>query len=462
LHGLAVQDLGVVSYLGMPLAVLGGHVVGALCVIDQAPRRWSDEDMQALGDLADAVMAEFAAGLRLQELKRTSAALRENEGFLLSVLEASADCIKVIERDGTLSFMNGRGQCAMGIDDFSVVAGKEWAALWPWEVQDQVRGAMSEALAGRPARFEGFCPTAQGLPRWWDVAVAPVPGLDGRPARLVSISRDITERKRAEAALGESEARLRKLQAELLHVSRLSAAGEMASALAHELNQPLTAVASAVRAAQRLLARSPAETVAQADIQEAADLAAEQALRAGQIVRRLRDFVARDGEADKQMEDLAKLTEEAGALALVGARECGVHVEMHFDPRLPLVLVDRIQIQQVLLNLMRNALEAMAQDSGRGTPPRRRELTITAAASRPETVDVAVADTGPGLAPEVAGCLFNSFVSTKPGGMGMGLSICRSIVEAHGGRLWAEANPGGGAVFRLTLPTASPEPEPAW
>ncbi len=182
------------------------------------------------------------------------------------------------------------------------------------------------------------------------------------------------------------------------------------------------------------------------------DLAAEQALRAGQIVRRLRDFVARDGEGDKRLEDLGKLAEEAAALALVGARERGVQVGFRFCPRLPRVLVDRIQIQQVILNLIRNALEAMVQGEEDGGASPRRELMVAATGAGTEMVEVAISDTGPGLAPEIVGSLFGAFVSTKPGGMGMGLSICRSIVEAHGGRLWAEPNPGGGAVFRFTLP----------
>jgi len=193
---------------------------------------------------------------------------------------------------------------------------------------------------------------------------------------LLGVVRDITERKRTEAALLENEARLRELQAELLHVSRLSTAGEMASTLAHELNQPLTAAASAVKAARRMLASSPDSPAARADIREAMDLAAEQSLLAGQILRRLRDFVSRDGEVDKQVEDLAKLAEDAGALALAGAKERGIHVSFRFDPRLPPVLVDRIQTQQVLLNLIRNALEAMQQEVAGDKAPHRRELAV--------------------------------------------------------------------------------------
>ena len=151
---------------------------------------------------------------------------------------------------------------------------------------------------------------------------------------------------------------------------------------------------------------------------------------------------------------MAKLIEDACTLALVGASVSNVNVSLLLDPRLPLVLVSRIQIQLVLLNLMRNALEAMAQRAaGNDEPPSRRELTVTATGSGYDMVEVEVADTGPGLVPEIADRLYNSFVSMKPGGMGMGmgLSICRSLVDAHGGRLWVEPNSGAGAMFRFTL-----------
>jgi two-component system sensor kinase FixL len=144
------------------------------------------------------------------------------------------------------------------------------------------------------------------------------------------------------------------------------------------------------------------------------------------------------------------LVEEASALALVGARQIGVRVAFAMDPKVDLVLVDKVQIQQVLLNLIRNAVEAMAECE-------RRELTVSSAKGPGGMVQIAVADTGPGLAPEVAERLFQPFVTTKSQGMGVGLSICRTIVEAHGGQITAEPNPGGGTVFRLTVPKASAE-----
>jgi two-component system sensor kinase FixL len=219
--------------------------------------------------------------------------------------------------------------------------------------------------------------------------------------------------------------------------------GEMASSLAHELNQPLSAIANYLRGSQRLLAdRTDDQSVR---LRSALDKAAEQALRAGEIIRHLRDFVSR-GETETKMENLGKLVEEAVALALVGTRQHGVGVRYRIDPRTEFVLADKVQIQQVLLNLVRNAIEAMAEAN-----TERRELLITTSPAHDGMVEIAVADTGPGIAPAIADRLFQPFVTTKRQGMGVGLSISRTIMEAHGGRIWVEANPGGGTVFRMRL-----------
>jgi two-component system sensor kinase FixL len=248
--------------------------------------------------------------------------------------------------------------------------------------------------------------------------------------------RDLTERQ-------QTQQRLQDLQAELIFMSRFTALGEMASTLAHELNQPLTAVTSYLNGARRLLDGGRSDDLPMA--KNAIGEAAEQALRAGQIIKRLREFVAR-GESDRRREDLQKLLEEASALALVGAKETGAHVSYSFDPRAKFVMADKVQIQQVILNLMRNALEAMLEVE-------RRELVISTRHVDSENVEVSVADTGPGIAPEIAAKLFQPFMTTKQHGMGVGLSISRTIVEAHGGKLWAGPNPGGGTIFHLTLKT---------
>jgi two-component system sensor kinase FixL len=252
--------------------------------------------------------------------------------------------------------------------------------------------------------------------------------------------RDLTERQ-------QTEARLQDLQAELVHVSRLTAMGEMASALAHELNQPLSAIANYMKGSRRLLEGSPDEHAT--ILREAMDKAAEQALRAGQIIRRLRDFVTR-GESERRVEDVKKLVEEASALALVGAKDRGVRVRFEFDPRTDFVLADKVQIQQVLLNLMRNAIEAMEEAA-------KRELVVSTASAPDHMVEISVADTGTGIAPEISAQLFQPFITTKRQGMGVGLSISRTIVEAHGGSIVTRPNPGAGTVFSFTLLAVSKE-----
>ena len=184
-------------------------------------------------------------------------------------------------------------------------------------------------------------------------------------------------------------------------------------------------------------------------LRDAMGKAGDQALRAGDIIRRLREFVAR-GESERRVESLSKLTEEASALALVGAKELGVRVRFQLDPAADLVLADRVQVQQVLLNLIRNAIEAMEGS-------KQRELFVQSAPFANGMVVIDVADTGPGVSEEIASQLFQPFVTTKQHGMGVGLSISRTIVEAHGGLIWVEPNPGGGTIFRLTLPAVAKE-----
>jgi two-component system sensor kinase FixL len=269
-----------------------------------------------------------------------------------------------------------------------------------------------------------------------ELAVGEMRGKDGR--YFTGFIRDLSERQ-------EAERRLQEMQSELVHVSRLTALGEMASALAHELNQPLSAISNYVTGSRQLLAREGSD---REKVRDALERASEQALRAGQIIRRLREFVAR-GETDRQIERLPKLLEEASALALVGAREHGVLVRFDLDPQADLVVADKVQVQQVVLNLIRNAIDAME-----GSP--RRELRICSKAAG-DMAEVQVHDTGPGISEDVARRLFHPFVTTKATGMGIGLSISKTIVESHGGRIWAERNRDGGATFHFTLRSGAKE-----
>jgi two-component system sensor kinase FixL len=184
-------------------------------------------------------------------------------------------------------------------------------------------------------------------------------------------------------------------------------------------------------------------------LRDAVDKAGDQAIRAGQIIRRLRDFVAR-GESERRVESVKKLVEEASALALVGAKDQGVRVRFQFDPAVDLVLADKVQVQQVLLNLIRNAIEAM-QDC------KQRDLLISTTPAEDGMIAISVTDSGAGIAPEMASQLFQPFITTKPHGMGVGLSISRTIVEGHGGRIICEPNPEGGTIFRFTLRAVTDE-----
>jgi PAS domain S-box-containing protein len=247
--------------------------------------------------------------------------------------------------------------------------------------------------------------------------------------------RDLTDRQ-------YTEKRMQELQTELAYISRLTAMGEMGSTLAHEVNQPLTAITGYLKGCGMILDRMDGEHVPM--LRHGIEGAVEEALRAGEVIRQLRTFVAR-GETDQEVEDLRKLIEEASALALVGAKDKGIKVDFDLPHESPRVLVSRVQIQQVLLNLVRNAMEAMQEVE-------QRCLTIKAEmADNGGAVQLSVKDTGTGIAPTIIEKLFTAFTTTKKTGMGVGLSICRTIVEAHGGKIWAESTPGEGTAFHFTL-----------
>ncbi|QJR03905.1 PAS domain S-box protein [Sphingobium yanoikuyae] len=249
--------------------------------------------------------------------------------------------------------------------------------------------------------------------------------------------RDLTDRQKAER-------RLQDLQAELSHAARVTAMGTLAAALAHELNQPLTAIANYMEAGRDLL-----RTDAPVDrdlLGEAMDEAARQAMRAGQIIRSLREFIRR-GEADRQAEPAATLLAEGVALAFIGIDSRGIDMDIVVDPRVGRVIANRVQVQQVIINLVRNAVEAM---DGRN----RRILRLSAVPAEDGQVELIIADSGPGLDPAVARSLFTPFSTTKPAGMGVGLSISRTIVEGHGGRIWADTSHWGGVAFHFTLDSA--------
>jgi two-component system sensor kinase FixL len=271
-----------------------------------------------------------------------------------------------------------------------------------------------------------------------ELAVGEMRSRDGR--FFTGFIRDLTERQ-------QTETRLQELQSELVHISRLTAMGEMASALAHELNQPLAAIANYLNGCRRLLQEKTDDLSVLA--RDALGKAADQAVRAGEIIHKLREFVSR-GETERRVESLSKLVEEASALALVGAKEQSVRVRFQLDPNADLVLADKVQIQQVILNLIRNAVDAMAESP-------RRQLLISSSAVDDNMVQLSTADTGAGIPPELREQLFQPFITTKRQGMGVGLSISKTIIEAHGGTIWFEPNPDGGTIVHFTLRRATEE-----
>jgi two-component system sensor kinase FixL len=426
--GLLASAIGVAFSMGIVLkdgvTTADGVDVAVLLLLSLA--------ITAGGELFQRMRARAEAG-RVHLLRR--------EAHLQSILDTVPDAMVVINERGLIQSFSAAAERLFGWSADEVLE-RNVSMLMPSPYRDQHDSYLDRYLATGERRIIGLGRVVVGERRDgstfpMELSVGEVK-TEGHPF-FTGFVRDLTFRQ-------ETEARLQELQSELVHISRLSAMGEMASTLAHELNQPLSAIGNYLKGARRLAPRGGKDTER---AMEAMDKAADQALRAGQIIRRLRDFVAR-GEAEPRIESLSKLVEEASALALVGAKEHGVRTHLRFAPDLDLVLADKVQIQQVLLNLIRNAIDAMGAVS-------RRELSVIITPDEPGYVRVSVLDSGPGISPEIAGQLFQPFVSTKTDGMGVGLSISRTIIESHGGRIWVEPNPGGGAAFHFTLRTVAKE-----
>ena len=365
-----------------------------------------------------------------------------SDALFRSILETVPDAMIVIDVNGAIIFFSAAAERMFGYSEEEVL-GRNVSILMPSPDREAHDGYLTRYLdAGTPhiigigrltiARRRG----GGTFPIQLSIGEAKT-----RAGRVFTgFIQDLTERQ-------ETQFRMEELQNELAHVSRISAMGTMASSLAHELNQPLAAIANYLEGAAQLLSDPDPENVATA--RAALAEATQQSVRAGRIVRGLRDFIGHR-DTEKRVESLGRLINEANALALIGAREQGIEVSLRLDPAADKVLVSRVQVQQVLINLIRNAVEAMAQSPVR-------KLTVSTRLDQPGFVRVVVADTGPGVAPRVAEQLFTAFVSTKAEGMGLGLSICRTIIEANGGRIWMEPAQGGGAEFHFTLVRAETE-----
>ena len=364
------------------------------------------------------------------------------EAHLRSILETIPDAMIVIDERGLILSFSAAAEEMFGYSE-SEVLGENVSMLMPSPDRERHDSYLAGYMTTGERKIIGIGRVTTARHR--DGSTFPI-DLHIGEARIenervfTGFIRDLTERQ-------QTELRLHDLQSELAHVSRVTAMGTLATSIAHELNQPLTAIANYVETAEELLHDPDAETLE--IVREAMRDCAAQSVRAGQIVRRLRDFVSR-GETERRIESLARVVNEASALAMVGAGERGVEVEVKLAGGDDRVLIDRIQVQQVILNLVRNAIEAMRDSQVR-------RLRIGSRKLAEGQVRVSIEDSGPGLAPEVAEQLFQPFLSTKDEGMGLGLSICHTIIQGHGGRIWAEPSKLGGTAFHFTLMDASGE-----
>ncbi|WP_219894156.1 PAS domain S-box protein [Aquisediminimonas profunda] len=363
-----------------------------------------------------------------------------NEGHLRSILATVPDAMVVIDDRGRIMSFSTAAERMFGFSQAEVV-GENVSLLMPSPDRERhdnyierYRQTEERHILGIGRVMTARRRDGSTFPIELSVGEAKTP--EGRV--FTGFIRDLTEQQSVER-------RMHELQNELARVARISAVGSLTTALAHELNQPLAAITNYMEAAQELVDTSDADPEY---LREAMSSAAEQAMRAAKIVSRLREFISR-GEASRRTESLGKLVREATALALLGSGKDEIEMRVALDPQSDRVNVNGINVQQVLFNLVRNALDAMED-----LPIKRIEISSEPVANG--MVQLTISDTGSGILPEMADDLFEPFRSTKRSGMGLGLSICRTLVEAQGGRIWVEPGKAGGSRFSFTLPLSEP------
>ena len=373
--------------------------------------------------------------------KNSSPLGTDGEAHLRSILATVPDAMIVIDEQGTILSFSAAAEKMFGFKEAEVVD-ENISMLMPSPDRERHDGYLANYRKTGERKIIGIGRVTTARHRdgfTFPIELSIGEALLGDKRIFTGFIHDITQRQ-------QTELRLQDLQSELAHIGRVNEMSTLASSLAHELNQPLAAVASYCETARDLLA-SPPDPDTLVMLREALDDAAQQAIRAGQIVRRLRDFVS-NGETERKVESLPRLMTEANALALIGSREHGIEVQLDFNPRAEQVFVDRIQIQQVLVNLIRNAIDAMIEGPVRS-------LSIRTDLEPGQFVRISIEDSGSGISEAVAAQLFQPFVTSKKSGMGIGLSICRTIVEDHGGRIWFEPAPDSGTIFHFTLPAGA-------
>jgi PAS domain S-box-containing protein len=410
--------------------VRAGKPIAALGFYWSEPRAFSGNAHALAEALARSVSIAISAC-------RTRARLRENEERLSLALAAGDLCAWSIDLSTGSLAVSRDGEAAFGlVPGASHTHAELIEALYPLDRGRYLKSFETAVREAAPLSLDLRANGPAGTTRWLEIRGRADRTDNGTPRYLAGVCRDITSRKTADVGLAQ-------LQSEMAQFGRLNEMGEMAGTLSHELNQPLTAAQNYLAAARRLLITAE---LGDSRIAQAIAGAESAFLRASQIVRRIQAFLQK-AESVKAPEPLDSVLREACELARVEARHRGVEVKLEIGSHLPDALIDRVQIQQVLLNLLRNAFEAMDGQEGE------RRVRVSARLSE-GGVHVDVSDNGPGLSEEVARDLFKPFTTTKKSGMGLGLSLSRSIIEAHQGKMWASSRAGGGTTFHFTLPAA--------
>lgn len=367
------------------------------------------------------------------------------EANFRALLQAAVDAIILIDGDGRILAFNAAAERIFGYPEAEML-GRDVAMLMPEPYCSQHAQYMSRYLRTGERRIIGIGREVEALNR--DGEVFPIELAVGQvdtpgPPRFVGIVRDVSARKRAEQET-------RELQDRLVRVGRFSTMGEMAAGLAHEINQPLSAINTYAQAADRLL-EQPVDDERTEEFRLICRKISDQAHRAGEVIRRLRGFLRLHSSGRARL-DCNAMIREIMVLAELDARSNDVPLQIDYADDLPAVYGNAVEIQQVLLNLIRNAVDAMATCADRS-----RGVIVSTRCLADGSVEISVTDHGPGVDGQISAQVFHPFVSSKPGGLGVGLSLSRTIVQAHGGHLDFHGNPAGGAVFHFTLPPAYDE-----
>ena len=381
--------------------------------------------------------------LDITERKRAEQALEKERSFLRQVIDTDPNFIFAKDREGRFTLANKAVADAYGTTVENLI-GRTDADFNPNQHEvESFRQMDLEVIDTLQERFipEERITNGNGRVRWLQTVKRPIIESDGSAKQVLGASTDITQRKKTELELREQ-------RAELAHVARISTMGELAASLAHELNQPLTAILSNAQAALRFLSSKPSDIE---EVREILQDIVKDNSRASEVIRRMRALVKKE-DIEFASLDLAGLIRDVVVLLHSDAILQNIKISLSLDENLTTVLADKVQTQQVMLNLLLNAFDAMKDCSAVD-----REVKVRAEPYGASLIKVAVSDWGMGLSVDKLDKIFEPFYTTKGEGLGMGLSICRSIIEAHGGRLWAENNAGAGATFYFTLPVEKDE-----